>query len=392
MLSWGYVPGNSTIYKGVHRLAPASRLTIHLDTGKRETRTYWSLEPSADAARIRSLDEACEHVDILLRRAVRQHLESDVPAATFLSGGIDSSLVTAYACEESASSIKAYSIGFREREFDESPFAREAAQRIGVPIFIETFDEEKARARLVDALLAYDEPFGDSSSLPTYLLSHHVARGYKVALGGDGGDEVFAGYKRYMILQLRRLAGGSVNLRDWTGRALNRLPIDYERSGAWNRWVKKVRLVARGLEGDSAHAHVQLAQFAPLARTAMLVRSPTSASRFEEAARARFERARGTELQKFLANDLACALCNDMLVKVDRASMACSLEARVPFLDHRVVEYGVGLPEAYTSGPLSQPFIGKRVLRALHERRFLRCHRPSGGHAQAQRPIDRVRR
>ena len=370
MLSWGYVPDNSTIYQGVQRLAPASRLTIDLDSGRRETRTYWSLEPSPEAARIRTLQEACEQVDILLRRAVREHLESDVPAATFLSGGIDSSLVTAYACEESSSPIRAYSIGFRERDIDESTFARETAARIGVPIFVETFDEEKARLRLVDALLAYDEPFGDSSSLPTFLLSHHVARGYKVALGGDGGDEVFAGYKRYMILKLRSLIGGSARLRDWTGRTLSRLPMDYERTGSWNRWAKKVRYVARGLDGDSARVHMQLSQFAPLARTASLMRSPASAARFEEAARARFEQARGTELQRFLANDLASALCNDMLVKVDRASMACSLEARVPFLDHRVVEFGVGLPETFTSGPKSQPFVGKRVLRALHERRF----------------------
>jgi asparagine synthase (glutamine-hydrolysing) len=239
-----------------------------------------------------------------------------------------------------------------------------------VPIFVETFDEATARARLVDALLAYDEPFGDSSSLPTYLLSHHVAHRYKVALGGDGGDEVFAGYKRYMILQFRSLIGGSARLRDWTGRALSLLPMDYERNATWNRWAKRVRLVAGGLDGDSAHAYVQLAQFAPLARTAKLMRSPVSSTRFEDAVRTRFERARGTELQKFLANDLAGELCNDILVKVDRASMACSLEARVPFLDHRVVEFGVGLPEAFTSGPRSQPFVGKRVLRALHERRF----------------------
>jgi asparagine synthase (glutamine-hydrolysing) len=373
MLTWSYVPENNTIYEGVQRLAPATRLTIDLASGKRERRAYWALEPSREAARMRSLDEACEGVDVLLRRAVKEHLESDVPIATFLSGGIDSSLVTAYAYEESASPIRAYSIGFREREFDESPFARETANRIGVPIFVSTFDKERAQARLVDALLAYDEPFGDPSSLATYLLSHHVGCDFKVALGGDGGDEVFAGYKRYTMVQLRSLFTKNPRLRDWSGRALACLPLNYERSSDWTRLLRKIRFVARGLDGDAAHAYVQLAQWAPLARTAALIRHPASAARFEEAARARFNQARGTELQKSLATDLADLLCNDMLVKVDRASMACSLEARVPFLDHRLVEFGVGLPEAFTAGPKSSAFIGKRVLRALHERRFGRA-------------------
>ena len=195
MMSWSYVPEQSTIYAGVKRLAPASRITVDLATGARRTHTYWSLEPSQEAATVGSLDEACEHVETLLRQAVREHLESDVPIATLLSGGIDSSLVTAYAHELSTGPIKAYSVGFREPEFDESSFARRTADRIGVPIFVETFTETQVRAQLADALLAYDEPFGDSSSLAVHLLSQQVSRDFKVALGGDGGDEVFAGYK-----------------------------------------------------------------------------------------------------------------------------------------------------------------------------------------------------
>ncbi len=173
-----------------------------------------------------------------------------------------------------------------------------------------------------------------------------------------------------MVTQLRGLFSGGSRLRDWTGRALARLPFNYEHASNWSAVLRKVRFVARGLEGDDAQAYVQLAQWAPLARTAALMRRPTAAARFEEAARASFASARGTELQKSLAVDLADLLCNDMLVKVDRASMSCSLEARVPFLDHRVVEFGVGLPAAFTAGPSPPAFVGKRVLRALHERRF----------------------
>jgi asparagine synthase (glutamine-hydrolysing) len=370
MVSWSYVPDAATIYKGIRRIPPAARLTIDLETGARDLRTYWELEPSADAMRVGSLDEACEATEALLRRAVKEHLESDVPIATFLSGGIDSSLVTAYANDIAPGTIKGYSIGFKESFFDESPFARQTAAKLGVPIAVEMFDEEKARAKLPDALLAYDEPFGDSSSLATYLVSAHVARDYKVALGGDGGDEVFAGYKKYLIVHLRRPFAATPRLRDALGQALGHIPLIHDRTRGWTELLRTVRRVSRGLNGPDAHIYAQLTQIAPLARTAPLMRVAAEPQRFEREAHARFERAKGTELQRSLASDLASTLCNDMLVKVDRASMACHLEARVPFLDHRVAEYGVGLPTEYTVGRATRRWSGKRVLRTLHERRF----------------------
>ena len=373
MMSWSYVPEQSTIYQGIKRLAPATRLTIDLTTGARETTTYWRLEPSREASAVRSLEEACEGVEALLRRAVREHLESDVPVAAFLSGGIDSSIVTSYAAEVSAAGIAAYSIGFREREFDESPFARETAERLGVPIRVEKFDEHHVRARLADALLAYDEPFGDSSSLATYLLARHVARDFKVAIGGDGGDEVFAGYKKYMLVHLRRPFAGVPRLRDALGRTLARIGTLGPRQhahGGWTRLLRTAGHVGIALEGVDSHAYWQFNQWAPLALTEPLMLRPRSAARFIAEAQARFDSAAGSELQKTLAADLGSLITNDMLVKVDRATMACSLEARVPFLDHRLVEFGVGLPEQYTVGPPGQRFRGKRVLRALHERRF----------------------
>lgn len=373
MMSWSYVPEVSTIYQGVKRLAPATRLTIDLDTGRRQARRYWSLEPSSEALRVRSLGEACDAVDTLLRRSVKEHLESDVPVATFLSGGIDSSLVTAYASELSGSPVTAYSIGFHEREFDESGFARETAAQLGVELRVRMFGEPEARARLGDALLAYDEPFGDSSSLATYLLSQHVADDFKVALGGDGGDEVFAGYKKYMVVHLRRPFAAAPRLRTAAGFALSRLGrpgVQQAAAGGWGELLRRVGQVGVALDGADAEVYTRLTQWASLAATAPLMRHLGSAARFEQEACERFTRARGTELQKSLATDLGSMLSNDMLVKVDRASMACGLEARVPFLDHRLVEFGVGLPEAFTVGPRGESFRGKRVLRELHERRF----------------------
>jgi asparagine synthase (glutamine-hydrolysing) len=360
MVSWGFTPETSTIFSGVQRLAPATRLTIDLESGTRRHLEYWHLTPSEDAIRTRSLDEACEVTQALLRRAVKQHLESDVPVATFLSGGIDSSLVTAYANEAAPGTIKAYSIGFAEKQFDESPFARETAERLGVPVSIAQFDEGTARARLVETLLAYDEPFGDSSSLATYLLSSHVARDFKVALGGDGGDEVFAGYGKYRVVHLRRPFASVPRLRGVVSRIAGR---GASRPGP-------LRRLSRGLGGSDAEVYARLSAIVPLDVTAPLMSGPTHAHRYVETIAARFRRAKGNELQRTLACDLGGTLTDDMLVKVDRASMACHLEARVPFLDHRVAEYGVGLPADYTLGRPGLRWSGKQVLRTLHQRRF----------------------
>lgn len=370
MLSWSYVPETATMYRGVRRLPPATRLTIDLAKGTRKERVYWHLEPSVEATHARTLDDACEGTEALLRRAVKEHLESDVPVATFLSGGIDSSLVTAYAHDAAPGTIKGYSIGFKEAAFDESPFARETAAKIGVPISVETFDERTAIAKLPDALLAYDEPFGDSSSLSTYLLCSHVARDYKVAVGGDGGDEIFAGYKKHFIAHMRRPFASAPTVRDALGRAIGRLPTVTDRTRRWTELLRTARRIARGLEGTDAHVYTQLTQVAPLARTAPLVRNAVDPRRFEREIVARFEHARGNELQRTRTTDLGGVLPNDMLVKVDRASMACHLEARVPFLDHRVAEYGIGLADAFTLGEPTRRWAGKRVLRTLHERRF----------------------
>jgi len=363
MLAWGYVPETATIFHGVERLAPAHRLTVDLETGERQTTRYWRLSPSAEASRITKLGDACELVDAALRDAVREHLESDVPVATFLSGGIDSSLVTAYAAAHAP--VKAYTIGFREERFDESPHARKTAEKIGVPLQVDVLDEDVARAHLSEVLAAYDEPFGDSSSVATYLLCRHVARDYKVALGGDGGDEVFAGYKKYRIVPIRRWLDFVPGSRSLIASLLSRLPPSVDRSSAWSDFIRVASKVGRGLGASDAAAYVALTQLGPLAVTAQLVEGYTDAQRFERLAMDRFRAAAGTPLQRAACADFENPLPNDMLTKVDRASMACSLEARVPFLDHRLAEIGVGLPERFTLGGR-----GKRVLRTLHRHRF----------------------
>lgn len=364
MLSWGYVPEQRTIYRGISRIDGGTRVTVDLDRGTRTTRRYYSLAGSSDAARVRTLDEAVELVEPALARAVHCHLESDVPIAAFLSGGVDSSLVLRYAAQRRE--IRAFSIGFTEPRFDESPYARETAERLGVPIEVSMLDENTAFSRIADVLASYDEPFGDSSSLATSLLSEVVGRTHKVALSGDGGDEVFAGYKKHRIIGVRRWLAHAAPVRDVLGRALAALPRRTDRSRGWTELLRTARRASRGLYGDDATAYVALTQVASLAHTAPLVRARNAgAEACEDVALARFSRIEGDQLRKTLGSDLANVLPNDMLTKVDRASMAHHLEARVPLLDHRLVEIGVGLPGEFTLGKR-----GKDVLRTLHERHF----------------------
>ena len=218
MVSWSYVPEERTIYKGVSRLAPATRLTIDLESGLRYPRVYWKLHPSVEAGKVKSLEDASDGISFLLRRAVQEHLESDVPIATFLSGGIDSSLVTDYAYEFYP--VHAFTMGFEELKYDESPYARETAKLLNVPLSVLMLNEAKALDALPDALAAYDEPFGDSSCLPTYILSQYVSEHFKVCLSGDGGDEVFAGYKKYVVANLRRPFSPIPGIRNKLGRIL----------------------------------------------------------------------------------------------------------------------------------------------------------------------------
>ncbi|MDP3278762.1 MAG: asparagine synthase (glutamine-hydrolyzing) [Deltaproteobacteria bacterium] len=365
MLSWGFVPELATIYEGVARVEPGTRVELDLRSGAKRRRTYWTLTPSSEASAVSSMADAALLTESVLRRAVREHLESDVPVASFLSGGIDSSLVTLFAAQASARPVEAFTIGFREELFDESVFAKQIAEQIGVSLRTEVLEPDSLRKVLADAMLAYDEPFGDSSSLATYLLSQVVGRSHKVSLAGDGGDEVFVGYSRYRLLPVRAALRGQPAMRDALGHLLMKVPSRTDRTSRLSNGSRVLRRLARGLVGDDAEAYVTMTQFGTLAQTAPLMRRPLVTSRFETPAIERFHSAKGTVLQKVLAGDLRNPLPNDMLTKVDRASMASQLEARVPFLDHRVVEMGVGLPPQYTHGVR-----GKEVLRVLYKRHF----------------------
>lgn len=364
MLAWGYVPEDRTIYQGVRRLPPGARLELDLATGALRETVYYRPRADPDAGRVASLDEAADLIAPLIARAGREHLESDVPVAAFLSGGIDSSLVLAAAADASARPVRAFAIGFADPRFDEAPHARAVAQRLGVALDVEVLDERALLAALPDALTAYDEPFGDSSSLATFVLARLVGASHKVALGGDGGDEIFAGYKKHRIVGLWDAADRVPGARALAAAALARLPTRTDRTTKVGKLLRTVGRLAGGLAGDDTTGYVALTQVASLARTAPLVVHPGGGALAAQVA-ARFTDAPGDRLRRTLTADLGNVLPNDMLTKVDRATMARQLEARVPLLDHRIVEAGLGLPRRFTLGTR-----GKEVMRHLFARRF----------------------
>jgi asparagine synthase (glutamine-hydrolysing) len=369
MVAWSYVPELATIFSGVVRLGPGTRLEIDLGTGARKRAVHWRPTASREATTVASMSAACDLVESALRRSAREHLESDVPVAAFVSGGIDSSLVAAYAQEASSSPIRAYSIGFRERAFDESRHAKTIATALGMQHTVEVLDEAAMRSALADALLAYDEPFGDSSSLATFVLCRRVAREHKVALAGDGGDESFAGYRKHRIVGVRAVLGRIPGALRLLGTALGALPTHGDRTKRRTELLRSARRLAAGLRTDDAEAYVALTQVADLGSTRPLLATPDGAERLLEQGEQRFLSYSGSQLRRTLSADLGSVLPNDMLTKVDRASMACSLEARVPMLDHRLVELGLGLPPSFTLGGMRGP-AGKVVLKELFRRRF----------------------
>jgi asparagine synthase (glutamine-hydrolysing) len=288
---------------------------------------------------------------IRLRDSVRAHLVADVPVGVLLSGGIDSSALTALAAGETAAPVKTFSIGFEERTFDELALARLVADRYGTDHheLVLRPDAAELLPRLAAAL---DEPLGDSSALPTYLVSRLASEHVKVVLSGEGGDELFGGYDTYAADLLAARVGGAARLLSPLVERLpsgnGRVPLDYK----LKRFTRAAHLPAL----EAHHGWKEI--FGPAARRALLgadgVRDPL------EPYRARWaETAGAPELARLQDVDLGIYLVDDLLVKTDRMSMAHSLEARVPFLDAHVAELGLALPTALKVRGLAK----KRLLR-----------------------------
>ena len=334
-LAFNAVPGPLTIFRGTRKL-PAGHVLVWEDGGSRLER--FARPTPVAAAAVRDDDEAelVEELRARLRDSVRAHLVSDVPVGVLLSGGIDSSALAALAAEDTPEPLRTFSIGFEERSFDELADARLVAERYG------TRHRELVlrpdAALLLPALAdAFDEPFADSSALPTYLVSQLAAEDVKVALSGEGGDELFGGYYTYTADLLAPRVGPLVRV---ARPLVERLPTSTARA-SFDYKAKRFVRAAHLPPLERHHAWKEI--FSREARAELTGRQ----SDFDpvDVLRARFAETEGAELLSRLQDlDLGVYLVDDLLVKTDRASMAHSLEARVPFLDTVVTNLALALP------------------------------------------------
>jgi asparagine synthase (glutamine-hydrolysing) len=359
-MRFNYVPAPYSIFAGVRKLPPGTMLTL---AGPGEPlpdpEAYWSAREVAEAgqaAPFRGDDgEAIERLDALLREAVGLRLVADVPLGAFLSGGVDSSTVTALMQAQSSRPVKTFSIGFHEAEYDEAVHAARVARHLGTDHTELYVTPEEARAVIPKLPSLFDEPFADSSQIPTFLVSELARRDVTVSLSGDGGDELFGGYNRYSWGRSiwQKVGRVPTGLRRAGARALTAVP-----AGRWDREFNRFdRLLPHRLRqrtpGDKLHKLAEvLAVGSPEELYFGLVstwKSPDSlVLGGREYQTALSDRSQWADLddfaQRMMFLDLISYLPDDILAKVDRASMGVSLEARVPLLDHRVVEFAATLP------------------------------------------------
>jgi asparagine synthase (glutamine-hydrolysing) len=362
-LAFNSIPAPLTIFRDSRKLPPGHLLVW--ENGRAELSRYARPAP-VDAADVRD-DEDAELVEELrarLRDSVRAHLVADVPVGVLLSGGIDSSALTALAADESAEAVRTFSIGFEERSFDELAHARLVAERYGTG-HRELVLRPDAALLLPALAEAFDEPFADSSALPTYLVSQLAAENVKVALSGEGGDELFGGYYTYAADLLALRAGPLARL---ARPLVERLPS----SSAKASFDYKAKRFVRGAHLPPLERHHAWKEiFSPEARAELTGR--TSAFDPVELLRARFAETEGAELLARLQDvDLGLYLVDDLLVKTDRASMAHSLEARVPFLDPVVTNFALALPTTHKVRRLRKKVLLRKAVEPLVPREILR--------------------
>lgn len=365
-LSFDYVPGPRTMFDGICKL-PAGHLLIW--DGGLQVRPYWDV-PARHPGAGPDPEERRAHLRGLLEDAVREAMVSDVPVGAFLSGGLDSSLVVALMSRVADGPVRTFSVGFQERSYNELPYARMVADRYGTDhheVIIEPHIEEVIH-EIVDH---FDEPFADSSAVATYYVSEAARRHVKVALSGDGGDEVFGGYTIYQADRLahlyrrlpRVLSDGMIP------GVIRRLPVS-EGKMSWD--LKARRFVERArCDPMTAHASWRVI-FTEEMKGRLYADAGAGRHDSLDLLRDRFDGYPDNDLlNRFLYVDTKVSLVDDMLTKVDRMSMANSLEVRVPLLDHRLVEWMSQVPSNLKVRGLSLKYLFKDVARDLLSRKIV---------------------
>lgn len=363
-LRLAYVPAPLSIYQDIYKLAPGCLLTLTgappthgpatplqpgAEYGRLAMRRWWSLAQAVkDGARHPlAEDEALPALETQLRDAVRLQSQADVPLGAFLSGGVDSSAIVALMQAQASRPVQTFTVGFEEAGFDESPHARVVAQHLGTEHYALFVTAAEARALIPQLAQMYDEPFADSSQIPTHLVCRAARRQVTVALSGDAGDELFGGYNRYLWgpRLWRRMSVLPYGLRQAAAHGLQAVS-----PALWDAVLGKVGVVrpgeklhklGRALTGARSmdDLYANLTGEWPVGRTPVLDSAPAL-----RAALPWPERGLDTPAARMMYEDAMTYLSDDILCKVDRAAMAVGLETRVPFLDHRVAELAWRLP------------------------------------------------
>ena len=349
-----YIPEPDTIFEQVKKLCPGTILRFRLqpDNGQkqRECFSYWSIKESYQkgiADPVTDFSQAKAELKAILQKSVKSRMEADVPLGTFLSGGYDSSLMTAMAQEASEAPVKTFSIGFEEKQYDESGYASAVAKHLGTQ-HTEEIISEKQMLELVESIPQYfDEPMADSSEIPTMLVSALARKQVTVALSGDGGDEFFCGYQMYQKLgQAQKLdAAGALVY------GISQLP-GLKQANLLGRLPFSVRTIAQNRD---KRYKTQLCSDKYL--SCMKNLTGTDQVRFD---RELDYNVKNWQIRRMLL-DMDTYLPGDILCKVDRASMKYSLEARCPILDQRVMEYSFRLPHSFKDHNGCQKYILKEI-------------------------------
>lgn len=354
-LRHNYIPGPYSIYKGIHKLLPGTLLCLSMDHLEPKIKTYWSALQKTNQGLISSFSgdahEAIDELEQLTKDAIRQQMMMDVPFGAFLSGGIDSSTVVSLMQSESSQPIKTFSIGFHEERYNEAQHAKVIAQHLGTE-HTELYVTTKEALNVIPKLsILYDEPFSDSSQIPTFLVSQLAKKEVTVVLTGDAGDELFCGYNRYLMAAnyWKKSLRAPAPLRMGAAKLIKSVsPV------AWDKMLSMIPLKRLNHFGARLHKAANLFSSSTIGHAyhqlvshhadpySLLQMNGIEPSLFVE--NASFLGSKIDDVTTMMLVDFMSYLPDDILVKVDRASMGASLETRIPFLDHRIIEFAWSLP------------------------------------------------
>ena len=353
-----YVPSPLTILEGVQKLPPAH--TFVFENGRGRLEAYWSIDYASarHEYQTQSLEEYSEQLESLLQESVGLRMISDVPIGVFMSGGVDSSAIAAMMARISNHPIKTFSIGTNNRGFDELKYAKIVAQHLGTEHH-EFIVEPDAVKILPELIASYDEPFADSSAVPTYYVSQMASQHVKVCLSGDGGDELFAGYSWYQMWNREKWI---LNAPWWLRQSL----FGTLHKALPNGMRGKSHLHTLTRRNRSEHYASTKMSFPPWDLRNLLSSDLQAAFNSATYSDNMIVAGKDTDSLDYLSAmqhvDLKTYLPDDILVKVDRASMMHSLEVRVPFLDHKLVEFAAGIPSEYKVRDGEPKYILKKLL------------------------------